>query len=143
MKKRYPKLVDLIKENKLNEDPFADMDAAFADMDTSLDKVDDKSNYLKTAAEVKPAFVKKIMEEAESKKQEVLKDNPRDISTKASASQAYMTHLFSHGITIEKSGSYLVETQDGKTTRIPSSSVLVNESLSRGALYRKRYYGRY
>jgi hypothetical protein len=143
MKKRYPKLVDLIKENKLNEDPFTDMDAAFADMDVAFDKVDDKSNYLKTAAEVEPDFVKKIMNEAESKKQEILKVNQRDISTKATAAQEYMNYLFSYGITIEKSGSYLVETQDGKTTRIPGTLVSVNESLSRGSLYRKRYYGRY
>ena len=48
MKRKYPKLIDLIKENNLNEDPFADMDDAFADMDDAFADMDDKSNYLKT-----------------------------------------------------------------------------------------------
>lgn len=136
MKRKYPKLIDLIKENKLNEDPFADMDAAF-------DKSDDKSNYLKTEKEVNPVFIKNTLDEAESKKKEILQKNPNDISTKAEASQEYMDHLVSRGITIEISGDYVVETQDGKSTKVSKSLVPVNESLSRGSLYRKRYYGRY
>lgn len=143
MKRKYPKLIDLIKENKLNEDPFADMDAAFADMDAAFDKSDDKSNYLKTEKEVNPVFIKNTLDEAESKKKEILQKNPNDISTKAEASQEYMDHLVSRGITIEISGDYVVETQDGKSTKVSKSLVHINESLSRGSLYRKRYYGRY
>jgi len=134
-------------EQVINEDPFDDMNNAFDDMDSASDKVDDKSNFLKTASEVKPAFVKKVMDEAESKKQEILKNGPKDgregIKNRAKAEDASMTHITSHGIQIERSGDYIVETQDGNNTRIKKSSIPLSESLSRGSLYRRRYHGRY